>query len=128
MARRKYRNKPVVVDGERFDSKGEYTRWRELQLMERAGEIRNLTRQRRYNLWASSLTGTIGEPRAVKFESGRRAVYVADFVYEERMPDGEWRLVIEDFKGLDTPLSKLKRAIVAAMYGQPVRITKRGRA
>lgn len=38
----KYRNKKVIVDGEEFDSKKEGNRYKELRLLERAGEISNL--------------------------------------------------------------------------------------
>lgn len=46
----KYRNRKVTVDGVTFDSKGEYARWCELQLLESAGTIRNLERQKRIAL------------------------------------------------------------------------------
>ena len=36
--RHKYNNKPVVVDGVRYDSKKEYARWVELTLLQKAGE------------------------------------------------------------------------------------------
>ena len=131
MTRRKYRNDPVIVDGERFDSKGEYKRWRELQLLERSRNIRNLDRQVPIPLLAAAEVegGTVAMP--VLFASKRAAVHIVDFQYEERTNGKDWDLVYEDYKGgsgVDTPLSKLKRAIVAAMYGQPIRITKRGRA
>ena len=121
MRKHKYRAVPIVVDGERFDSTGEHLRWRDLKLLERAGEIKRLRRQVRIGLWAVS--GTTAETSTVvplAYESGRQAVYVADFVYEEQGDE-----VIEDFKGMDTPLSKLKRAIVEAMYGTRVRVTRK---
>lgn len=37
--RRKYGNKVIECDGERFDSRREYQRWRELQTLQMAGEI-----------------------------------------------------------------------------------------
>ena len=46
----KYRNKPTIVEGLRFDSKKEAERWRQLQLLERAGHIRNIQRQTTYKL------------------------------------------------------------------------------
>ena len=41
----KYRNKPIVVDGERFDSQAEYSRWRLLDMHQKEGRITNLQRQ-----------------------------------------------------------------------------------
>lgn len=96
---RKYRNKPLVVDGERFDSQREYQRWLELKLMERAGVISNLRRQVRL-------------PLGVKSSNGRERVLVVDFAY---MDHGEQRY--EDVKGsrdIETPVSKLKRDILRA--------------
>jgi hypothetical protein len=44
----KYRNIPTTVDGKRFPSRAEARRWRELNLLELAGEISNLEYQPRY--------------------------------------------------------------------------------
>ena len=115
---RKYRNAPIVVDGERFDSHGEAMRYSALQLLQRCGEIRYLRRQVRLPLHAhnagAALVGEVG-------------VYVADFVYaESRTVNGEqtWQPVIEDFKGHDTPLSRWKRRHVALEYGHDVRLSR----
>lgn len=95
----------TTVDGIRFDSMKEARRWGELRLMEKAGEIRALRRQVRIPL--------IGKDGPVLFRpSGRAAVYVADFVYEDRRLG--WAEVIEDSKGHQTNEFKLKRAILAA--------------
>lgn len=113
----KYRARSVVIDGERFDSYAEYERWRELQLLEKAGEIRDLERQIRIPLKAAG--GNPIKIRSGRYKNGRASVYVVDFVYFE----GNAR-VFEDKKGFKTPLSKLKIAIVEAMYpGIKVRIT-----
>lgn len=112
----KYGAKSVVIDGERFDSYAEYTRWQELKLLERAGHIRSLERQVRMPLMCGDTPIKI---RSERYRNGRAVVYVADFAYFE----GNAR-VYEDKKGMDTPLSRLKRAIVEAMYpGVQVRIT-----
>src|ERR1700755_3424479 len=41
----KYRNHPITIDGQRFDSKKEAHAWAELKLREKAGEIHDLQRQ-----------------------------------------------------------------------------------
>lgn len=46
----KYHSKKITVDGETFDSKKEYRRYRELLLLERAGLITNLQRQVKFLL------------------------------------------------------------------------------
>lgn len=101
----KYRNKKTSVDGIRFDSKREANRYMELKLLERAGAIKDLRRQVSYVLINKSRYG-----RAIK--------YVADFVYYE---DG--KLVVEDVKGVRTPVYKLKKRLMAEVYGIEIKET-----
>jgi hypothetical protein len=96
--------KVVTADGLRFDSQKEYARWGELQLLERAGRISDLSRQDRYPLHG---------PNGVKL-----AVYVCDFTYQE---DGQ--IVIEDSKGVRTAMYRLKRRWLKAEYGIEIRET-----
>jgi hypothetical protein len=110
----KYRAKRVVVDGIAFDSKREAARWSELKLMERAGLITALTRQESYVL-----------AQSVKLDGDKRARppirYLADFKYIDRDAK-EW--VVEDVKGHDTPMSRLKRHLMATVHGIVVRIVR----
>ena len=79
--------------------------------MERAGKIQLIQLQPKYRL------GTDINPvlmRSKRYPNGRRASYIADFKYFDRTTG---KYVIEDAKGMDTPLSKLKRAVVEAQYG-----------
>lgn len=90
-----------------FDSQGEANRWATLELLERAGQISELTRQVRFPLMARRADGLgvkVGE-------------YIADFCYVE---DG--RQVIEDFKGAMTDVAALKIRWMEAM-SLPVKIT-----
>ena len=106
----KYRNEPTFLDGVRFHSKREAKRYGELKLLERAGVISELELQPKFKL------GTDARPiliRSQGYPKGRRAVYLADFRYRN-LDDSQ--LVIEDVKGIDNPLSRLKRAIVEAQY------------
>src|SRR5690349_10457622 len=48
--RRKYNNQPVEIDGRRFDSSAEGTRYWELKRLEEAGEISDLECQVSYPL------------------------------------------------------------------------------
>ena len=114
--RNKYHAKRLTVDGERFDSYAEYQRWEDLKLLEKAGEIRGLERQVRIPLKCGADPIKI---RSARYPNGRAVVYIADFAYFE----GNAR-VFEDKKGMDTRVSRLKRAIVEAMYPDvQVRIT-----
>ena len=110
----KYRAKKTTFDGIEFDSQAEARRWAHLCLLEKAGEVRNIRRQVPYVLAQS--VKLYGETRA------RPSVrYVADFVYE----DVKWgRMVVEDVKGMDTPMSRLKRHLMATTHGIMVRVVK----
>ena len=90
-----------------FDSKREMKRYQELELLQRAGEIYDLTCQHRIKI----IIG--GVP--VKFESGRIMEYWADFSYFDVRAN---RYIYEDVKmksGHRTEVYKIKRALVKAM-------------
>lgn len=106
---RKYRNEPVELNGERFDSKAEAARWAQLRLLERAGEIRELRRQVRYELVPSQRTAAGKHVAPV--------AYVADMVYL----DGQGRQVVEDVKGFRTADYKLKVKLMLHVHGIEIR-------
>ena len=120
----KYHNIPTIVDGIRFASKKEARRYQELKLLEKAGEITMLELQPKftfpvYNEFSSG---------PIKYSSGRKIIYVADFSYRElHKTDGifsDWyEDIIEDVKGVQTPVFKLKAALMLAVHGIKVRIT-----
>ena len=100
----KYNNTKIRVDGRLFDSKAEAARWQELQLLERAGEITELERQVEYEL--------------IPKQKGERAVkYIADFRYK----DHEGKTVVEDTKGVKTPVYILKRKLMLRVHGIRIR-------
>ena len=70
------------------------------------------------------LLGTDESPvliRSKGYPNGRRASYIADFKYFTDIEGN--RMVVEDVKGMDTPVSRLKRAIVEAQYGIRILLT-----
>ena len=100
----KYNNTRIRVDGRLFDSKAEAARWQELSLLERAGEITELERQVEYEL--------------IPKQKGERAVkYIADFRYV----DHEGKTVVEDTKGVKTPVWIIKRKLMLRVHGIRVR-------
>lgn len=99
----KYRNKPVTLDGIRFDSRAEAKRYTELQLLARAGEITALECQPRYPLHVHTPEGPV-----------KVADYVGDFEYMQGN-----RRVCEDKKSPPTranPLYRLKIKMATAEY------------
>jgi hypothetical protein len=107
----KYGNRKTVVDGIKFDSKKEATRWGQLKFLEQAGEISNLERQVPFPLE--------GRDGAILTPTGRHMLYKADFTYLDWSKGGV--LIVEDVKGFRTPEYKIKKAILAA---QGVKITE----
>ena len=98
-----------------FDSKGEMLRYAYLQQMQAAALITGLTRQVTYPLMLPN-----GVP--VRTPTGRTATYTADFTYTV-CASGE--KVVEDFKGTDDDTKRLRRAVVEAIYGFKIRLTKK---
>jgi len=123
--RYKYGNKPVLgldQDGRqtlRYASQKEAKRAAELELLVKAGEIRRLQRQTRFDL-------------IPKQEGERSVAYIADFAYEERRatgPHGEtycWIRVVEDVKSPATRKKEsyiIKRKLMLQVHGIRIRET-----
>ena len=107
--RHKYGAKRTVVDGLKFDSKGEAFRWLTLKHQERAGLIEALTRQPKIALYVK--TQTVGS-------------YIGDFSYYVRgTPTVGRHRVIEDWKGYDTPFAKWKRKHCELQSGIKILLT-----
>lgn len=124
MRRSKYGNRKTVVDGITFDSKKEANRFRELQLLERAGKITALQRQVKYVLIPTQreFSNEIYKKGAHQghFKPGKvlekECSYIADFAY---IQDGAY--VVEDTKGIRTEAYKIKRKLMLERYGIKVR-------
>ena len=58
--------------------------------------------------------------RSGRYPNGRQVNYYGDFAYRDKA--GKRR--VEDVKGADTPISRLKRAMVEAQYGVQVEIVR----
>ena len=108
-SKNKYRNNPIIIDGIRFDSTKEGHRWLELQTLQKAGVISNLQRQVKFEL------------RPAFYDEGKKIrawVYQADFTYYE---NGEY--IVEDVKGVKTPVYKEKRNQMLYIYGIKIKET-----
>lgn len=101
----KYGNQKVVDAGTTFDSKAEHRRWQYLVMLEKAGEIRNLSRQVPYELIPAQVS-----PSGKKH---RPTAYLADFVYQT----AAGQTVVEDVKGAVTPEFRLKRKLMLHVHG-----------
>lgn len=114
MTYNKYHARKIRADGQTFDSRKEFKRYRELQTLEAAGRITELRRQVTFEL-----IPTQREPDTVGTRGGKRpgkvierpCRYVADFVYRQ---NGE--TVVEDCKGVRTPEYTIKRKLMLWRY------------
>jgi hypothetical protein len=106
----KYKAKPCTIDGENYRSQKEARRHQELLLLQRAGPIAGLVRE---------VPFVLAPGDKIEGESRKRPAvrYVADFVYSTA--DG--RIVIEDAKGMQTPVYRLKKHLMAVMHGHHVK-------
>ena len=108
---RKYHNRKITIDGITFDSQKEASRWQELKLLERAGEVTDLKRQVKYTLIPAQYEKVWNQEKN-RFEKGklleREIAYIADFVYKNRLG----LEVVEDVKGFKTPEYRIKRKLL----------------
>ena len=98
----KYRNKKIQVDMYVFDSIQESRRYKELKLLERAGEIQNLELQPHFLLQDSFRKNG---------KTIRKIEYIADFKYIEN-----GKTIVEDVKGIQTEVFKIKHKIFEKIY------------
>ena len=118
-AKSKYHNRNITRDGVTFDSRKEFRRYEELQLLQQAGEIANLRRQVKFVLIPTqrepSQIGTRGGVKKGKLLE-RECAYIADFVYTEN-----GKIVVEDTKGLRTKDYIIKRKLMLYVHNIRVR-------
>jgi dsDNA-binding SOS-regulon protein len=93
----KFGAKPTTVDGIRFASKKEADRYGQLKLLEYAGKVKVLVLQAKY---------------PIDVNGKHICIYIADFSYIENGKE-----VIEDCKGVRTPVYLLKKKLMKALYG-----------
>ena len=96
--RNKYGAVRTEVDGVVFASRAEARHYDRLKILERAGEITDLELQPRFDLHVNGVN--------VGF-------YKADFRFVDR--DGQ--TVVQDVKGVKTPVYRLKKKMLKAEYG-----------
>lgn len=93
----KYKNKRIVVDGEKYDSKDEFNRYNYLRSVQSIFKF-ELLRQVNYKLIVNGV---------------KICTYRADFVLV--FPCG--KTIVEDYKGMITREFVLKKKLMKAIYG-----------
>lgn len=105
--RNKFGAKRTFYDGQWFDSQREAEVYAELKLLERAGKISALERQRKFNLIVNGeIIGT----------------YRADFCFIDHDQDGRFRTI--DVKGVVTKDFRRVQKIIKAAYNIDVEVWK----
>ena len=94
--RHKYNAKRVMREGIQFDSMMEADRYRELQMLERAGQISSLRPHPVYELFSNGVLVCSYKGDAYYLENGKP--------------------VCEDTKGVSTPIFRLKAKLFRANY------------
>lgn len=109
----KYKAKKAVINGIKFDSLREAGRYQELMQLSKAGKITSLALQVPFVLAPGvRLFGETRKRPSIKF--------IADFVYFDFEIGGQ---VIEDCKGMDLPMGRLKRHLMKTILGLDVVLT-----
>lgn len=102
-SKNKYKAKRTVIDGITFASQKESKRYQELKTLERHGVISGLKLQPVFVLQESFKTPQGETVRGIK--------YIADFLYQRGGVE-----VVEDTKGVQTDVFKLKRKLLLSRY------------
>lgn len=110
----KYNAKPGYLDGIYFDSQAERQRYLELKLLAREKQIIALKVHPRYELFPAD-----------KDRHLPRMVYEGDFEYFDQVTKTR---VVEDVKGVETPVFRLKANIFRRLYPElELRVLHNGR-
>ena len=98
----KFKNKKIIIDGIKFDSKKEGYYYVYLKELEKTNKISNLQLQVKYEL----------QPKFKRDNKTYRSItYIADFAYEEN-----GKTVVIDVKGFKTDVYKLKKKLLLYNY------------
>ena len=100
----KYKNKKVVYNGMKFDSKKEMDYYIKLNMLEKAGKIKDLRLQ---------VPFVVLETFKLNDKTYKKTKYIADFTYYDK--EGKYHVV--DTKGVRTDVYKLKKKLMAWKYG-----------
>ena len=93
-----------------FDSKWEAERYGQLVMLQRANQIRDLVTQVKFD---------------IKINNEKICTYIADFTYYEKNKDGVEEFIVEDAKGLETAVFRLKKKLMKAVNNIEIKISKK---
>ena len=103
----KYNARRTKIDGITFDSLAESRRYGELKLMQASGDIGDLKVHPRFVVWQGY------DKRTGKVE---KITYIGDFEYYELWSKVVGAHVVEDVKGVETDVFKIKAKLFRCQY------------
>lgn len=106
----KFNAKKTECLGIMFDSKWEAERYGQLVMLQRANQIRDLVTQVKFD---------------IKINNEKICTYIADFTYYEKNKDGVEEFIVEDAKGLETAVFRLKKKLMKAINNIEIKISKK---
>lgn len=109
MTRSKFNNKACYRDGAKFDSHMERTRYDQLKFLLSVGKISDLRLQPKFLII-----------EGYRRQSGKKVAptfYIADFQYTD---NNSGKQFVEDVKGKETEVFRIKRKLFETRYGQDV--------
>jgi hypothetical protein len=119
----KYQAKKTYANGMVFDSIKEADRYFSLYVLQRAGKIKNLRRQVKFEHLPTQYETfpRYSDKTGKRLTDGKRAIekgctYIADFVYEEN-----GKTIVEDTKGFKTEAYKIKKKMMLYFHGIKIR-------
>lgn len=101
----KYHNKKIIIDGHEFDSIKEGEHYKQLKLLEKAGIIKELELQKKFELQPNFIDNNGKKHRAI--------TYIVDFYYYDTI---EQCYIAEDVKGYKTEVYKIKKKMFMYKY------------
>lgn len=106
MSYQKYKSKQTIVDGIKFQSKLEAERYQQLKFLLRADEIADLKLQPEFQIFEGYIDPLTGEKHKSRY-------YIGDFQYVDVR---NHQTIVEDTKGIETDVFKLKWELVQEKY------------
>lgn len=104
----KYNARKTTIDGITFASRLEADRYVQLKLLEKAEEISDLKLQPEFQIFQGYIDPETGEHHKSRY-------YFGDFQYVDKQ---EHKVIVEDTKGIETDVFRLKWDLVRSQYPQ----------
>ena len=105
-SRKKYWNKKSYIGWYTFDSIAEWKRYIDLKILNQTWNITNLELQPKF---------VLQEAFVRNWKKINAITYIADFSYEK-----DWKIYVEDVKGVETSEYKLKKRLFLKTWGENI--------